>query len=89
MADLTGPAYDAMIEAGKSAASSRLAWAVKMYLHAHGNDMAAIRAMHDSITDVSSKMTAGLPREVEPAFPQKIIVPADQIADTLDVNLFG
>lgn len=57
MADITGPVHDAMIDAGKTAAVSRLAWAVKMFLHAHGNDMAAIRAMHDVITDISTEMT--------------------------------
>jgi ribulose kinase len=84
MADLTGPAYDAMIEAGKSAASSRFAWAVKMYLHAYGNDMAAIRAMHDSITDVSSKMTASLPREAEPE-----LIDLGPIVETPAPDLFG
>ena len=40
MTDLSGPAYDAMIESGKALAAKMFAYGVKLYFNHHG----AIRA---------------------------------------------
>ena len=45
MTDLSGPAYDAMIESGKALAAKMFAYGVKLYFNHHGATVASAQAM--------------------------------------------